>query len=276
MRINIVIDYINNNLHEEMDLRKLAQMSNFSIYHFHRIFRAFNNETLAAYITRNRVERAAYMLRYTNLSIEAIAYNVGFEFPSSLSKAFRQYYNISPVAYRNDKEFCIVKRPIKGPDIIADFEAPKLVKLGAINVIYIHVTGKYDALAYPEIWEKLVNFAQDKEIQSDSIEYISIYHNDINVTESDKLRSDLCVSVNKPVKAHGKIGTKTIQGGKYAVFLYEGPFSSLSSIYGTIFADWLPRSGYEVRDLPIYEKYLTNPVKTKSSKLKTEVYLPLK
>jgi AraC family transcriptional regulator len=275
MRINTIVEYINNHLDEDMDLKKLAEMSHFSIYHFHRIFRGFTHETLAAYITRNRVERAAYMLRYTNLSIEAIAYNVGFEFHSSLSRAFKQFYNISPAAYRNNRDYSIIERVKKEPEVNTNLIYPRLVKLECKNVIYIHLIGAYNVLNHPKIWEQLQAYAKEQNIYPNEVEYIGIYHDDISVTETDKLRSDICLSINKPVKACGKIGVKTIPRGKYAVFLYEGPFNSMSAIYDAIFANWLPNSGYEVRDLPLYEKYLTDPSKTGIDKLKTEVYLPI-
>lgn len=66
-RINAVVEYINNHMDEEMDLKKLAGISHFSEFHFHRIFRAFQKETLASYITRIRLETAARLLCYSEL-----------------------------------------------------------------------------------------------------------------------------------------------------------------------------------------------------------------
>jgi len=103
IRLNAITKYIDDHLAEELDLKKLAKMSNFSDYHFHRIFKEYYDETLAVYISRNRVERAAYLLSNTNSTITEIAYKVGFEFPSSLSKAFKQLYKITPSEYRMSK-----------------------------------------------------------------------------------------------------------------------------------------------------------------------------
>jgi AraC family transcriptional regulator len=107
------------------------------------------------------------------------------------------------------------------------------------------------------------------------MEHIAIYHDDISVTETDKLRSDICLSINKPVPPKGEIGVKQIQGGKYAVFFYEGPFHAMSPIYDQIFAKWLPGSDYEIRDLPIFEKYRCDRGKSPDGKMETEVYLPV-
>ena len=40
-RINVIVEYINNHLDENIDLGMLAEMSGFSPWHFHRIVRAF-------------------------------------------------------------------------------------------------------------------------------------------------------------------------------------------------------------------------------------------
>jgi AraC family transcriptional regulator len=272
-RINVIEEYISSHLDEVMDLEKLAEMSNFSVFHFHRIFKGIHHETLAVYITRCRVERAAYLLRYTNLPIEAIAFNVGFEFPSSLSKAFKQFYNISPAAYRNDRDYLIIKR--KKMNLIPDIPQPKLVMLENKDIIYFRLTGDYNILDYPEIWANLRDFAVTQNVWDDNSESIAIYHDDISVTEAKKLRSDICVSVNKPITAQGEIGVKQIQGGKYAVFLYDGPFTHKSFIYDAIFVQWLPNSGYKIRDLPLFEKYLNNPIKNYTGSIKTEAYLPI-
>ena len=102
-RVNVVVDYINNHLDEELDLLMLAQKSNLSTYHFHRIMKAFLGEPLGAYILRVRLETAARLLRYSDLTVEQIAYSIGYEVPSSLSKSFKQFYNITPQEYRNNK-----------------------------------------------------------------------------------------------------------------------------------------------------------------------------
>ena len=73
---------------EEMDLKELADISNFSEFHFHRIFKAIIGESVGAFVVRMRIETAARLLRYSNLSVQDIAYNVGYNTPSSLTKVF--------------------------------------------------------------------------------------------------------------------------------------------------------------------------------------------
>ncbi len=273
-RINRVMEYINNHLDESMNLEKLSEISHFSPFHFHRIFKAFQQETLAAYITRIRVETAARLLRYSETPIEAIAYHVGYEVPSSLSKAFKQFYNLSPAAYRADKNHTIIMKSTT-VNIPLNLKAPKIRELETKNAIYIRLTGKYADLDFAGTWGRLWNFVKEQRLFSAGIEHIGIYHDDPNITESEKLRSDVCLVIHKPAQPKGEIGVKEIAGGQYAVFLYQGPYSNLGLVYDTIFSQWLPESGCELRNVPMFEKYGNNPDSTEPEKLKTEIYIPI-
>ncbi len=86
-RINRLTEYINEHLDEALDLHKLAELSNLSPYHFHRIVKAFLGEPPGAYISRLRVEKAARSLRYSDLSVQEIAYSVGYDSPLIVNKS---------------------------------------------------------------------------------------------------------------------------------------------------------------------------------------------
>ena len=108
-KLNVIIEHIHNNLDSKIDIKTLAEISCFSPFHFHRISRALLGESIGAYISRTRLETAAKMIRYSSSDIETIAYNVGFGTPSSLSKAFKMHFGISPTAYRKNKIFTLKK-----------------------------------------------------------------------------------------------------------------------------------------------------------------------
>lgn len=272
-RVNVVVDYINNHLDEELDLLMLAQKSNLSTYHFHRIMKAFLGETLGAYILRVRLETAARLLRYSDLAIEQIAYSIGYEVPSSLSKSFKQFYNITPQEYRNNKYYQIMKPIQINPDL--NLKSPKVIELPTKKAIYIHFTGAYAEIDFGGAWSRLWKYVKENNLFSAGIEHISLYHDDPKVTTSDKLRTDICLVLPKPAEPRGEIGVKEIPGGKYAVFLYQGPYTNLGIVYDTIFAQWLPDCGYELRNASVFEKYINDPSRTEEEKLKTEIYIPL-
>lgn len=272
-RINIIIEYINHHLDEDIELVKLAEMSNFSLFHFHRIAKAFLGEPIGAFITRVRVETAARLLRYTDIPVSEVAFRVGYDVPSSLSKTFQLFYGISPSMYRKDKNYTIMETQNPQPEL--KLKAPKIRELETKNVIYIHLTGKYSELDFCGTWTRLWGYVKECKLYSAGIEHISVYHSDPKVTEPDKLQTDICLAIHKPVKRSGRIGVKQVPGGKYAIFQYQGPYSNLGAVYDMIFSEWLPQSGEKLGDKDCFEKYLNNPENTEPEKLKTEIYLPL-
>ncbi len=272
-RINTIIEYIGNNLDREMDLNELAEISNFSVFHFHRIFKAIIGESIGAFIARMRVETAARLLRYTTLPVQDIAYNVGYNVPSSLTKIFRQFYNISPTDYRNNKTYTIMKPLQVSSDM--QLKAPKIVELASKEVIYVRLQGDYRTVDYCGAFGKLWSFVKENELFTAGIEHLTLCHDDPKVTESEKLRTDVCLAIHKPVEPKGEIGVQQIPEGKFAVFTYMGPYSELHNVFDTIYRKWLPESGYQLRMAQGFEKYLNSPDKTTPDKLKTEIYLPI-
>ncbi|NDW09576.1 GyrI-like domain-containing protein [Dysgonomonas sp. 520] len=272
-RVNMIVEYINSHLDEELDLGSLAEKSNLSQWHFHRIMKAFLGESLGAFIMRTRVETAARLLRYTDMPIQDIAYKIGYDMPSSLSKVFKLFYGVSPTEIRNNKKFVIMK-PIRLNEEL-NIKKPKIVELNPKKAIYISLIGEYSSLDFGGTWSRLWQYVKDNKLFSAGIEHICIYHNDPKITESDKLRTDICLVVQKPVEPKGEIGVKEIEGGKYAVFLYQGSYDHLSSVYDTIYEKWLPESGERLRDTACFEKYVNNPDNTAPEKLKTEIYIPI-
>lgn len=57
--------------------------------------------TTQQHIHNKLIEVAKDMLTSTDLSVSEIAYSLGFEFPQSFSKLFKQKTNLSPVGFRN-------------------------------------------------------------------------------------------------------------------------------------------------------------------------------
>ena len=100
-RLSLVIDHVVEHLGEPLSLDVLAGIATWSPYHFHRIFKAMMGETLAEFVWRLRLERAANQLReQPDMSITRIALDCGFATPSSFSRAFRQRFGVTASGFR--------------------------------------------------------------------------------------------------------------------------------------------------------------------------------
>ena len=271
-RINKVVAYINNHLDETLDLKTLANEAALSDFHFHRIFKALKGEAIGGYITRLRLEATARLLRYTALTIEEIAFNIGYETPASLSKAFKKQYGISPTEYRTNKDTYIMKKEIINPDLA--LKEPKIVTLEPKNLIYVALTGAYGSLDYGKAYEQLWAVIKAQKLFTKGIESICISYDDPKITESSLQRSDVCLAIHKPATPQEEVSCKTLAGGKYAVFFYQGSYENLSQVYDTA-VRWVIDHQYTLREEPFFEKYLNDARRTPKEKLKTEIYIPI-
>lgn len=271
-RINKVVAYINNHLDETLDLKTLSNEAALSDFHFHRIFKALKGEAIGGYITRLRLEATARLLRYTALTIEEIAFNIGYETLASLSKAFKKQYGISPTEYRTNKDTYIMKKEIINPDLA--LKAPKIVTLEPKNLIYVALTGAYGSLDYGKAYEQLWAVIKAQKLFTKGIESICISYDDPKITEGSLQRSDVCLAIHKPATPQEEVSCKTLAGGKYAVFFYQGSYENLSQVYDTA-VRWVIDHQYTLREEPFFEKYLNDARRTPKEKLKTEIYIPI-
>ena len=271
-RINKVVAYINDHLDESLDLKTLAEVAALSEFHFHRVFKALKGESIGAHISRLRIEAAARLLRYSALSIEDIAFNIGYEAPAALSKAFKNQYGITPTQYRTNKDIYIMKKEIINPDLA--LKAPKIMELEPKNLIYVALTGEYGTLDYGKAYEQLWAVVKSQKLFTKGIESICVSYDDPKITEASLQRSEVSLAIHKPAHPEGEVSCKTLAGGKYAVFFYQGSYSHLSAVYDAAMR-WVIDSEYEVREEPTFEKYLNDSRRTAQEKLKTEVYISI-
>ena len=270
--VNAVVDYINLHLGEEIDLKSLAKISHFSPFYFHRIMKAFLGEPVGTFIVRTRTETAARLLRYTDLPIADIAYRIGYSSSSSLSKVFKQFYGISPLEYRNNKNFVIMKPAI----IHSELKLKREIKeLPVRNMIYIRLFGDYKLNDYCGTWMRLQQFVQEEKLPMGEVMPYCIFHDDPKVTPIEKLRTDVCMVMPAAVTPKGNIGFKQLPAGRYAIFLYKGSYEHLQSVYDTIYGKYIPEMECTFRDEASAERYLNHPADTAPDELLTEIYIPI-
>ena len=160
--------------------------------------------------------------------------------------------------------------------ISIELKKPTISVIEPKQAIYIRLMGEYKSLDFGSAWQRLWGYVKSEKLFSAGIEHIGVYIDDPNVTDVDKLRTDICLAICKPAVAKNEIGVKTIEGGKYAKFTYIGSYEHLGEVYDKIYSEWLPNSGEILGERNCFEKYCNNPMNTAPEKLRTEIYVPLK
>lgn len=95
-----IVDYIHNNLDQDLRLEQIARMSNLSTFYFIRLFKAAFGKTPHQYILECRIGLAKDLLKGSYLPISEISQRCGFSTQSHFTSAFRQATGHSPRAYR--------------------------------------------------------------------------------------------------------------------------------------------------------------------------------
>ena len=98
--LQLVTDYVNAHLHEEISLQCLAQLAGLSTYYFVRLFKQSVGLAPHQYVIRRRLEKARQLLKTSHLSILQIAIDVGFSSSSHFSHTFKKAFGVSPSQYR--------------------------------------------------------------------------------------------------------------------------------------------------------------------------------
>ena len=98
------IRHIQNNYHQKIRVHELAELCRMNTNYFARKFREEHGSTIREFLKRYRIGAAMQLLTRTKLTIENIAFNVGFETVSLFNRLFKQINGVSPSIYRQSKK----------------------------------------------------------------------------------------------------------------------------------------------------------------------------
>lgn len=99
-KIDKIINYINQNLTEDLSATKLAGIVHMSTNHLHRFFRQKTEMTITQYVIQLRIERACDLLLKTSWSVEMIAGKCGFLSMANFNRQFLKLKKMTPRQYR--------------------------------------------------------------------------------------------------------------------------------------------------------------------------------
>jgi AraC family transcriptional regulator len=89
---------------------------------------------------------------------------------------------------------------------------------------------------------------------------------------------DLCIGTDQPIDPNdAEMKAGVIPGGRCAVLLYPGNTNNLEPAALYLYREWLPASGEEARDFPLYCRRRLSPIPEVSAlEPVVELFLPLK
>lgn len=275
-RLLRVIDYIYDHLDDDLSLRNLSKVANFSKFHFHRQFSNYTGITVFKLVQLIRLRKAAYQLLINSQdSILDIALNANFESTEAFSRAFKKAFEQTPSQFR--------KHPRQKPWLIK-FQIPPYQGKHNMNVKIVNFNETRVAVLEHRKSPKLVDETVDTFIEwrkenghsPANSKTFGIIYDDPESVAPEAFRFDLCGKVDSIVSKniYGVI-SKTIPGGRCAVLRHSGSLDNIGDTVRYLYSKWLPESSEELRDFPCFFHYLKLASEVPENEQVTDIYLPL-
>lgn len=100
--IKKVHDSLVENLDKRITIDELAKEYYMNPTTLKTVFKDVYGTSIAAHIKEHRMEKAAELLKSTELSINEIAKRVGYESQSKFTATFKEFYSVTPAEYRKN------------------------------------------------------------------------------------------------------------------------------------------------------------------------------
>lgn len=99
--VDIVKNYVQENYYKDIDMSMIANMVSMSYSYFSKLFKDETQMNYSDYVIKVRMEKALELLNNPVNRIQDIASNVGYENPKHFTRAFKNYFGVSPKEYRD-------------------------------------------------------------------------------------------------------------------------------------------------------------------------------
>lgn len=250
--LNNMITYIENNLTENIEYKKLARIVGVSEYNLQRIFIFLTGVSISEYIRKRRLSKTFEELRSSNIKIIDLAIKYGYDSSISFSRAFKHFFNMTPSECRksgkNYKLFPIIT--FNDNNFITDEVNYQIKELKSKNIYCFGVKAySYDDLLFKI--RELYNSISDSNIRSKLYES-GMYGISICTEDEYKYYVGSEIYFDKTEKI-------TIEKGKYAVFeVGSEEQKDIVKTYEFVYGRWLKSTNYEILDKPEIEFYQNN------------------
>ena len=161
--VSQAIRYMEDNLHDKLDLDMVASALHYSKYHLHRIFTKTVGLTIHNYAKRRQLTEAAKLLVFSKKPIIEIALMSGYESQQAFTDIFKAMYKTTPAEFREAEEFYPLQLEIH-------------LKEEFIKMDFTKDSIKFATLDDVDDWMELVNLTIDGYPCMNKAEYIENLH----------------------------------------------------------------------------------------------------
>ena len=282
--MNKALAYIEENLTEDIDFGEVSRIAHCSEYHFRRMFSFLSGIGLSEYIRRRRLTLAALDLKDSNMRVIDVAVKYGYDSADSFSRAFYSMHGILPSEARSENTKLVAyprmtfQLSIQGGCEmnyrIVEKRAFKIVGFKKrVPIMFKGINPEIEKMAElltPEVIKKLKALSN---VVPTGIINASTNFSEGRMEERGEL--DHYIGVVTTSEETAGFDVLETEAGTWAVFESIGPFpETLQNVWGRIYSEWFPTSGYEARKGP--EILWNENPDTGNPKYRSEIWIPVR
>jgi len=264
-RLEPVLQWLASHPDAAPDLYRLAELACLSPYHFHRVYRALMGETVNATVQRVRMHRASVALA-GDAPMQQVAQRAGYTSQAAFNRAFGAVFGMPPGRYRQARS-----RPFNSQE--RDMYPTTIEQFAGASLATLAHQGDYQDIG--TTFDRLFMLASGRNLVGPATRSFGVYYDDPAQVPHDKLRSRAGLTLPEGAAMDAVFEPFSLPAARCAVLEYTGPYSEIEAAYNWLFSEWLPASGHETLDFPMWEEYVNDPKTTPAAELKTRIYLPL-
>jgi AraC family transcriptional regulator len=288
-RMRRVLDYIDRHLDGDLDLETVSGVAAFSKFHFHRQFTATFGLPVHRYVQLARMKRASYRLAYADAeSVTDIGMDAGYDTPDAFARAFRQRFGQSPSSFRKSPDWepwLAAFGPLdnaRSKLMQKTFTADDLMIRDVPTTPVAIMEHRGDPATLGATIQRFIAWRKAAGLHPKTNPTFTVWRSERRPASPADYSVDLCVGINQPIAANGEaikageIRVGEIPGGRCAVLRVVGYTDNLEPAALYLYRDWLPGSGEEARDFPIYCQRLSMFPEVPEHETVADLFLPLK
>ena len=270
---NDTIDYLETVLDDEIDEKKVTQLSGYSYSMFSRLFSILTETTLSEYLRSRRLTEAAVILRNTDEKIIDVAFKFGYESSDSFGTAFKNFHGFTPSEVRNGKPFKLVSRVQLTLSVRGGRSMNITIqKKQAFTVAGVNEQSINSSLC-PSVWNKLYKkYSHDELASLGSDQSMGVCHDVENSSTINYMAGYIVNDVDKATSMG--LDVLEVEEAEYAVVELVG------SVPECIHNGWkyamevfFPEHGYIHSEKPDFEYYYEGDMHSKDYKM--ELWIPI-
>lgn len=284
-RMERVLEYIDRHLDGVLDLETLSGIAAFSKFHFQRQFTATFGLSVHRYVQLARMKRASSQLAHAEVqSITDIAMDAGYDTPEAFARAFRQRLGQSPSSFRKSPDWApwlLALGPFENARnklMKITYEADDVVIRDLPSTPVAIMEHRGDRTRLPETIQRFIAWRKAAGLSPETNPTFNIFRSERTPANPADYSMDICVGTDRAIGAQDtEMKAGMIPGGRCAVLQVVQNTNNLEPAALYLYRDWLPASGEEVRDFPIYcQRRLSASRDRPVPEVACELFLPLK